>query len=509
MLHTDSTSELILDKTTKPHHPYHRQADTMLTLVNGFGPFQWICIACFCLMVVPASYQVFLVYFLTLRPQWKCATNSTWCPLNGTFDATDKLRCSIPRSEWMYVKPRHYSIVTQYDIYCEREWLLDLTSGIFFLGASVGGLILGKLADNIGRKHVLFISLGALISIGFASAFSPNIELLILLRVLSGVFYAGTLGQMIVMAVELVSPERRSIAGNLVWMFYCFAPCVMSLKAYLIEEWSMLVVVCTVPYCVVLLCYTQVPESVRWLELKGKTERLNDVWEKIAKRNERVLTANHHDVDVEYDALPSGGDGDAAEAAGSSFGNLFRPLRFGLRTWVQAFAWLTTSLVYYGLSLTADSLGGSIYRNFAMVSIMECPGLVCGAYLSNRFGRKRTAIVPIFLSGVTCVLIPFAPTTGELKLLKVMLGMLGKFFISICYSCIYVWSAEIFPTRDRAKGIGFVQMFEMIGGTCAPFVVKKLLTVNTFLPFFLLGTCSTLASGLMMFLPETRSKHIG
>jgi hypothetical protein len=275
----------------------------------------------------------------------------------------------------------------------------------------------------------------------------------------------------------------------------------MSLKAYFITDWRIIVVACTAPYLFVLLCYKQVPESVRWLELKGKTSHLNDVWRMISTRNHRILT----DIPIKYHTTTS----QTPQTRGSSFSNLFHPFAFGVRTWIQALAWLTTSLVYYGLSLTADDLGGSLYRNFALVSIMECPGLICGAYLSNKYGRKRTAIVPIFMAGVTCAAIPFAPTTGDLKLLKVLLGMLGKFFISICYSCIYVWSAEIFPTRDRAKGIGFVQMFEMLGGTCAPFVVKKMLTLNSHLPFLLLASLSTVASALMCFLPETRSKHIG
>ena len=470
----------------------------MLTQVNGFGPFQWTFIASFWLMVLPASFQVLIMYFLALQPGWRCATNSTTCTSNATFDSSNTFRCSIPRDDWEYTKPTHYSIVTHFDIYCDTEWLLDLSTGIFFVGAGFGGLILGKVADTYGRKHVLFMSIGCLILIGLVSAFAPNIYVFITMRCLSGVFYSGTLGQMMVMAVELVSPNRRPFAANSVWLFYSLALCIVALKAYFIENWKIVLISCTAPYFVVILFYKQVPESVRWLALKGETDKINDIWKTIAKKNKRTL--NLHMSCTSTDCEKS--------SSVSSFANLFRTLSLGVTTVIQAYVWLITSMVYYGLSLTAEELGGSIYRNFALVSIMECPGHIAGAFLSNRFGRKKTAMIPMFCAAITCASIPFIPTTHSLRFVRVVFGMFGKFFITTCYSCIYLWSAEIFPTSDRAKGIGLMQVFEMVGASCAPFVVMRMLSINMTAPFVFLGACGALASVLMVFLPETKWKQL-
>merc|ERR1712226_1004343 len=98
--------------------------------------------------------------------------------------------------------------------------------------------------------------------------------------------------------------------------------------------------------------------------------------------------------------------------------------------------------------------------------------------------------------------------TGNLKIARVICGMVGKYFITVCYSCLYLWSAEIFPTNNRAKGIGFLQVFEMIGGASAPFIAKELFVVIKMAPFIIFGSFSIIGSVLLIFLPETRGKSM-
>ena len=477
--------------------PEKVDVDDILHLVGGFDRFQWICNAAFCIMVIPPSFQVLIMYFVGLKPLWKCMDNSNVCTLNGTHDSTNTFRCTISRNEWEFTEPKGFSIATQFDIYCSEEWLLDLTTGMFFLGAGTGGLFLGKLADSIGRKNVLFTSLAILILVGGVSALVPNIYLFIACRFLVGVCYAATLGQMIVMVVELVKPSRRSFAANSVWLFYSLALCVIALKAYIIKEWKILIAVCTAPYLLVLLLYKQVPESVRWLLVKGRQNEAEEIFNKMAKRNQRsfqpgVLTVDSHEI----------------ELISSSFKDLFRPLTIAVKTGIQCYAWFVTNMVYYGLSLAAHDLGGSIYRNFALVSLMECPGHIAGAFLSNRYGRKKTTALPMLLASIICIIIPFIPVTRSINISRVILAMLGKFFITTCYSCLYLWSAEMFPTPIRAKGIGLMQVFEMLGGACAPFIINALQSVTVVAPFIVLGSFAIISSGLMSFLPEPNRRRI-
>ena len=60
------------DNETDQDDEYDNEVDKMLTIVNGFGPFQWFMIGSFCLMILPASYQVLIMYFLALQPGYRC-----------------------------------------------------------------------------------------------------------------------------------------------------------------------------------------------------------------------------------------------------------------------------------------------------------------------------------------------------------------------------------------------------------------------------------------------------
>merc|ERR1712136_345203 len=106
----------------------------MLSFVGGFGCFQVLLDIIFCLMMLPASYQVLIMYFAAMTPTWTCVRNSSMCIANVTYPNTDMSRCRIPKSEWTYTQSKGLSIVSTFDLDCERQWLTGLTTSVFFLG---------------------------------------------------------------------------------------------------------------------------------------------------------------------------------------------------------------------------------------------------------------------------------------------------------------------------------------------------------------------------------------
>ena len=71
----------------------------------------------FFMMMVLAS-QVFVAYFASHDPPWRCARTSTFCNYTNEFSQElhqerFHLRCTMRRDDWEYTKQRDYSIVTQ------------------------------------------------------------------------------------------------------------------------------------------------------------------------------------------------------------------------------------------------------------------------------------------------------------------------------------------------------------------------------------------------------------
>ena len=57
-------------------------------------------------------------------------------------------------------------------------------------------------------------------------------------------------------------------------------------------------------------------------------------------------------------------------------------------TVVQSLALFLNVMTYYGLYIAAGNIGGSLYRDFVVVTVAEIPLSLLAIIGSNRFGRK-------------------------------------------------------------------------------------------------------------------------
>ena len=474
--------------------------DELLPFVGEFGKFQKLLVAFYCLAIIPTTFQILIMYFAALDSPWQCTPNSTVCTVNGTFTSSDKhfyeARCSMNRSDWQFTESIDFSIVTKFDIYCENYWLKHMTTSIMFVGWIFGAIVLGWVADNYGRRKVLFPSIAALFLGGFVSSFSPNIWFFIFMRFCMGFAIPGTQLQMFTMASEMVGPRYRPLAGIILWLFFAIGLCVMGLKAYFIREWKILYIVCTIPYIFLLLFFKFVPESIRWLNVHGKTIEGMEVLYRTARWNGKVIPSDVTLKPVTHEVT----------SHKSSPRDLFRTSKMAVRTAIQGYSWFVMGMVYYGLSLAADDLPGNLYINYVLFSLVEFPAVVLAIYLCHCMGRKKTVVGPMFLGSMACILVAFIPSRDHWKVMRVCLGILGKFSVTLAFDSIYTWSVEIYPTNIRAEGMGFLQVTSRMGAASAPWVAKALKKLHETAPFVTMGGLALAASIFLIWLPETRGK---
>lgn len=480
------------DEQLSKHKSKLYNTDGFLRMVGEFGPFQWLMEACFLFMVIPPISQIFIMYFTAPEPNWKCIEGSSACYLNGTHPSTNDFRCNIPRSEWKFVQDEGTTTVTaDFDIYCGSSWLIYMTSSAFYLGESTGTILMGLLTDAYGRKTVLYPSYAIMLFFVMIITAMPNIWLLLACRFLIGVFYGGH--NTSVLMSETVSTKFRPLATNILWVGWIFTYCLLSLQAYLIRDWKILFIVCSAPYLLTLLSFWFIPESPRWLRAEGRLDEAENVFKRIAKWNK---------TEIEENAKLSKPKTTKHRA---SVLDLFKH-NMAASTLAQAVLWFANGLVYYGLSITGDDLGGSKYLNFVYLSLVEIPSAICSSYLANRIGRKKTVNISIFLAGIFCIIIPFIPLTDDGKVVRIVFGVIGKLMSTLSFDTICVWSFEIFPTNVRSRGLSFVFVASSIGSSTSPWIAKGLKVFSDNLPFYVLGSFGLLGALAGCLLEETNGK---
>ena len=136
----------------------------------------------------------------------------------------------------------------QFDLVCGRGFLAWIANAIVFYGWAVGVVILGAFADKYGRKTILFPSLLIVLLFSFAMAFAKVFWVVALCRFIVGFFEVGCQLSMFVLATELVGPEKRALAGTVVWFYFTAALMILSLIAYFVRNWRTLMILSSAPW---------------------------------------------------------------------------------------------------------------------------------------------------------------------------------------------------------------------------------------------------------------------
>ena len=268
----------------------------------------------------------------------------------------------------------------------------------------------------------------------------------------------------------------------------------LGVKAYYIPNWKTLYIVCTAPYIFVAGFFHFIPESVRFLRVKGKNAELMECFRRIAHWNNTVIPEN-----VAIMPVPA-----QTEVHKANPLHLFKNVKLAMKTGIQIFAMFATGISYYGLYMAAGDLGGSMYRNYIMISASEIPLIFFSVYLCERFGRKKTSTIPVLIGCAACLCVAFVPNEGGLKIVRVIVGMIGKCCVGSNMNTMSTWSSELYPTVIRGEALGFFQAALRTGASAAPWLDKELVKVHKSAAFLFMAAICAVSFFFLNFLPETQ-----
>lgn len=466
------------------------------------GRFQWILVSVVGIMLVPVTFQTLIMTFLGLEPPWRCAKNSTVCNFTQEFspsgsDPNKNFRCNIDDNEWEFTNP-YTSIITEWRLVCRKSTLGFLTNSIMFFGWFIGNIVFGILSDKYGRRKVLFVSSSLVCWVAFASSFVPWYWLYACMRFIIGFGLGGAIVCLFIMATEYVGPDHRAMAGTFTWFFWTGALMIIALLAYLIRDWRKLSMVTSAPGLILMVFWIVVPESVRWLLTHGKKDEAEKLLKQVAKVNKKKIPD-------EGLVLPADQKSVQREAG---FMDLFGTRAMTKKTVISWISWFVNAQVYFGVSLGSVMLGGNMYLNFFLTSLVEIPGNAFAIYSMNRWGRKKVVVIGLVVAAMANLIVTVIPdnrnSTGLIAG-RIIFAMIGKFSVMNSFDAIFVFSAELFPTVVRNIGLGTSSAAGRVGAITSPFVIW-LSTYMTQLPYIIMAVDAFAAGVLCLLLPETNKE---
>lgn len=242
-----------------------------------------------------------------------------------------------------------------------------------------------------------------------------------------------------------------------------------------------------------LLLYPLTPESPRWLIAVKREAEAEKILQQIARIN-RSPAQTHSKSDVRPGKVETG--------PSLSLASLVSSKELAITTAILSLNWLVVDFCYYGLSLHSVHLGGDIFTNFALSAMVEVPAVVLGMLAMDWVGRVSLLVTGQVVGGTACILAGLLSHPAVLPL-----ALVGKFASSLVFLTVYLYTAEIYPTSVRGKGLALTATMARIGGFLAPFIAG-LGVKNSSIPFLIFGGAAILGGLTSVLLPETRGSPL-
>lgn len=356
------------------------------------------------------------------------------------------------------------------------EWKINPTNlglvlSMELVGMAIGSVLLGGLADRIGRRPTLLACLTTMIFGMFMATTSGSPVQLSIWRVVTGLGIGGMLSCTNAVVAEFTNKKWRSLCISLMVIGYPLGGGIGGLWASgLINAYGWRSVFYLGAACTAVLLPTAflfVPESVHWLTRKQPANALARINASLAKL--RQTTVN---------ALPVV----LTEDRKKTLADIFSPALIGITLIVTA-GYFLHIISFYFLAKWLPRIVGTIFptlppgtgpRVLALTNFGGAAGGAIFGMLASRVGLKRLTIIIMVLNAITIGI--FGQITADLHTLTwvaIAVGFFGNAAISGMYSIV----AYAFPTHVRATGTGFVIGIGRGGAVLSPWLAGTLLTV--------------------------------
>ncbi|HLS25924.1 MAG TPA: MFS transporter [Beutenbergiaceae bacterium] len=377
---------------------------------------------------------------------------------------------------------------------------LSVVASIGFVGMALGASLGGLLADRFGRRQIFALTLLIYGLATGAAALSTGLVMLIVLRFLIGL----GLGAELPVASTLVSeyaPKR--IRGRVIVIleaFWAVGWLAAAVIGYFVVDpeagWRWAFVIGMVPAAYALVVRYALPESVRFLEQRGRIE-------------EAEKSVRYFEDAAGVEPVPSPEPDPPAPPP--SWRALWSP-RMRRRTIAIWVAWFGVNFSYYGVFIWLPTLlvqqGYDLLQSFEytlIITLAQLPGYAVAAVLIEKWGRRATLASFLVFSAVAAVFFGQADTVAAI----IAAGMALSAFNLGAWGALYAVTPEIYPTALRGTGAGAAAAFGRVAAMLAPLSTPVFISIGgSALAFGMFAAFFVVASVAALFLPEWKGKEL-
>ncbi|HEI8868230.1 sugar porter family MFS transporter [Serratia sp. AKBS12] len=389
----------------------------------------------------------------------------------------------------------------------QQEWVV---SSMMF-GAAVGAVGSGWLSFRLGRKYSLMIGAVLFVAGSLCSAFAPNVEVLLVSRVLLGLA-VGIASFTAPLYLSEIAPER--IRGSMISMYQLMIT-IGILAAYLSDtafsysgSWRWMLGIITIPALLLLVGVFFLPRSPRWLASRGRDAEAHKVLEMLRDTTAQAKA----ELDEIRESLKIKQSGWALFKDNKNFR---RAVYLGILLQVmQQFTGMNVIMYYApkifdlaGFASTAQQMWGTV-----IVGLVNVLATFIAIGLVDRWGRKPTLklgfLVMAIGMGVLGTMMSIGMATPAAQYFAVL--MLLMFIVGFAMSAgplIWVLCSEIQPLKGRDFGItcstAVNWIANMIVGATFLTMLNSLGSAHTFWVYAALNLIFIVLT--IVLIPETKS----
>ena len=400
--------------------------------------------------------------------------------------------------------------------------------GCALIGSILGVLVAGMLSDGLGRKKTMLIS-ALLFSISaIGCALCPDFTSLVVFRMIGG-FGIGIVSIVSPIYISEIAPAR--VRGTMVSFYQLFIT-IGFLLAYLVnylilkgavqdsadpslrvrmfnnEYWRGMLGCETIPDLLFLLVVFFIPESPRWLIVKGQDAKAAAILSRTcgsageARENLAETKASiAGEVKTEWKALLEPG--------------IFKAVLIGSAIAILGQFMGVNAVLYYGPKIFQDAGFGGEGSMFStvLVGVVNMLTTVVALLIIDKVGRKKLVWWGVGGMIVCLVMIGlyFLPGTHLPNGFLLAFFLLYVFCTAISISAVvFVLLSEMYPNRVRGLAMSIAGFALWVGtyliGQLTPWMLEKLTPAGTFFLFALM--CLPYLYMMYAHVPDTTGKTL-